>query len=206
MQCDGKLPACTQCLRSGRGCAGYRQDLILVHHEFTQTGAILHFERAAEPATIRGDEYTHIQPAISDHNSRNMASMTGMDLRTNVQSITSHSIGASAALILSNYIPACEKYPTHCNTSQVCGSWAKLLPNVSTEDNQGGVLSSTMTTLSVSIWTKDAGGRLPTHECIQSYTSALSLLRHSLLETGCSFCAEIVAASMCLALTEVCSN
>ncbi len=114
------------------------------------------------------------------------------------------------SLILRNFIPkqelACDMADASEQSSRFCGSWALALPEL-TADMTGPFsqcLHSAVSALALSITA--FRNRVDLLDVIVAqYEESLRLLGHSLAVAGDTYQSKLVAAVMCLALTEVLS-
>jgi len=220
-QCDGKRPACTQCVFSKRTCEGY-PDALFVPFDATKTAVKPRARPKSAPrtklllpvdaqcpsdaevgCTQAKDESTRLPP---------QATFTSSDLPPSHGSYSPDPsiVREKVSLILRNFIPV-QELPcnaTHASEqcSWFCGSWAKALPEL-TADMTGPYsqcLYSAVSALALAI-TAYRDRRDCLNAVVAQYEDSLRLLGESLAVVGDAYRSELVAAVMCLALTEVIS-
>lgn len=185
MQCDGKVPSCTQCLHTRRECGGYQYDFIFLHHKPPKETKTRGKPKRLEYAT-RPSRQASIPPAIRSKEFRSEASCN---------------------LIIQIYapwlIPSTEYSSQWRSSHQICGSWVGVLPKMLEEAAPHGVLAYAVFTLALSIQSKEAELEPPSSACMEAHCKTLELLRQSLAPGAQKPGPEVIAASMCLTLAEV---
>lgn len=220
-QCDGKRPSCTQCVFSNRTCEGYPDALFV---PFVATKA------AVKPRTARPKSVSRTAQSVSTYarcpsaaksgsvqdkdspipsrNDTNLSGGSPSPNRSYTQGLAT--IQDKVALILRNFIPLHELEFNSADAteqcSRFCGSWAKALPEL-TADMTGPFaqcLDSAVSALALSI-TAYRNRQNLLDAIVAQYEESLHLLGQSLAAAGNTCNSKIVAAVMCLALTEVLS-
>lgn len=125
IQCDGKLPACTQCLLTGRRCAGYQQGLTIIQHKPAAAGFPRGISTKASQRTL------HVrQPSYQDP----------------VAVIVQNYVPRNEISCLSS---------TWNNPgSRFCGAWVGTLPQLSQRSVYQDILSRAMRALCLCLMTK----------------------------------------------------
>jgi hypothetical protein len=218
-QCDGKRPACTQCLFSKRTCEGYPEALFVpfittkaaVKPRTTRPKPVSRTSQSV-PASARflpvadSDSAQHRGPPTP---SRTDTSESG-SLPSEDQCLSTSTIQYKVAFILRNFIPTDELRFAPADAiercSQFCGAWALALPELTAEltDPFAQCLHSAVSVLALSISARQSRERF-LDAIVSQYEESLRLLSGSLAVAGDICNGKLVAAVMCLALTEVSS-
>ncbi|KAF5867755.1 putative c6 finger domain-containing protein [Botrytis fragariae] len=218
LQCDGKLPACSQCLHSKRKCEGYPEALFV---PFIATKSGREAENSYKPlASESGPASGSIlsDPALSVPNCKDAPNisheMTGLYRGSSSMShlcLTGLDTTQDIILvILHNFVPLDEtgfETPTSLVQSpRVCGSWVTALPEL-TIDTIGPLaecLQSASSALALSITAYRRSINMVDSISVQ-YEKSLHLLAQNLAVCKSFYRNELVATVMCLALVEVLS-
>ncbi|KAK2738397.1 hypothetical protein FQN57_007074 [Myotisia sp. PD_48] len=189
--CDGRQPACSQCVLTGHMCGGYEYDLIFVHHNSTAT---------KKPYSARSKKGGVI--CSQDR--------TGWPLTFGIPpNLPAISLNDMTLFIIQNYTPACEipllfsDPATPRPRSRVCGVWAETLPTLVTMGKHETLLSCAVQTLGLAILSKGPSYGFSQFECFKTYSRALRYLQHQLSRVGSCFDEKLAAAIMCLTLAEL---
>ncbi|RFU23710.1 hypothetical protein B7463_g12628, partial [Scytalidium lignicola] len=205
--CDGKQPACSQCLLTGKRCGGYQHDLIFVQCSLKR--------RAVSHARFKEPEKTSIgELDINTYRARNTDSsslsnkeMTVDCLTTMSSRLNRTSIDELTALVVWHYTPECELswLSSVWSTSRprICGAWVEVLPSITGLGCHEPLLSSAIKALAVSIRNKGQGESAWKSDSIEAYGSALRSLNKGLRVITNTPSHELVAAIMCLTLAEL---
>jgi hypothetical protein len=221
-QCDGKRPACTQCVFSKRMCEGY-PNALFVPFDATKTAAkprarpkpgsqakkSLPVDAQCLPGaksgfTLANDDSTTLSQdaIITSNNSPHPTVSYPPDPAT---------IQEKVSLILRHFIPiqelGCDAADGTGQCSWFCGSWAKALPELTADISCpfSQCLYSAVSALALSITAnRDHEDRLDA--IVVQYEDSLRLLGNNLAVAGDTYQSKLVAAVMCLALTEVNSS
>ncbi|KAF2829585.1 hypothetical protein CC86DRAFT_437423 [Ophiobolus disseminans] len=221
LQCDGKRPACTQCLFSSRSCEGY-PDALFVPFVAPKT-AVKPRTRPKPVSWAKLSIPAHTQYPSGNEPGRTQAkdqwtrrSQQGTVTYSALSPLDeSHLPGLSTvqekvSVILRNFIPIQELEHDAADTcercSRFCGSWALALPELTADTNGpfSQCLHSAVSALALSITAYRNGENL-LDAIVAQYEESLRLLGHSLAVVGDTYRSKLVAAVMCLALTEVMS-
>lgn len=175
------LPSCTQCALTGRRCAGYQQAFIFLQQQHTA-------RKRAHQQRVGKFEKTSTSPTVAPP-----------------KLLDGNHLKECTDFIIVQYAPwLVEDFKTSSSTFRICGSWVALLPKLLENRVHDGLLPSAVIALSLSIQCKENPDNGPRTECVKVYCTALSLLRKHLLNLATRSGTELVAASMCLTLSEVC--
>ncbi|EXM12733.1 hypothetical protein FOTG_18783 [Fusarium oxysporum f. sp. vasinfectum 25433] len=196
--CDGKRPACSQCLRSDRHCEGYpvRATSIDVFPTTSTTNA--------------GDGSNGSSPSDETISDTLVQRPTKWPYAHTIYPALSDPLQSRISLIVRNYVPYSEISGDVTNavpqSPRICGSWVTALPELATgaTDTLRESLNSAMNALALSIMSYRTGGRL-VQPISLAYGETLRLLQRDLQRSGTCYRIERAAAVMCLALVEVLS-
>ncbi|KAE8143970.1 hypothetical protein BDV38DRAFT_5513 [Aspergillus pseudotamarii] len=190
--CDGKRPACTQCLHFREACPGYQQQHVIFVHQApgaTRNNTDLHQRR-------RG-----IRPAP-----RGVSSATG-NVLLNFTKFRWSTAEELLAVAIDHFIPGL-KVPVslselYTSQSLVCASWLDALPHLINEERYGSLLLQTVRTLGLSILCKEQAKKECDSQRLRCYCSAIHQLRSRLLLSDDHCREQTVAAIMSLTLAEL---
>lgn len=182
VQCDGKIPACSQCLHSGRLCSGYQHDLIFVKQKSKPRKRLQRSTKQSKELLITGG----ISPSVPTK---------GLPLKE------------CSSLIIGRYAPWLMGLTGHANLAKspfhICGSWVGVIPKLLERGGFGEALSSAVYTLALSIKSTESIYVPPSISFTKTHCLALNSLRKSLVFRDGQFGEELVAACMCLTMAEV---
>jgi hypothetical protein len=217
LQCDGKRPACTQCLFGKRECEGYPDALFV---PFIATKAVVKRKTLRTPPVSRHMQShpTH-QPRVSDAAYMEFQNSYSSSRKTTGipgSSLSSYhpfpggpiTIQEKVSLILRNFIPwhefGCEASDLSEQSPRFCGSWVTALPQLAIDksDSFSECLHSAVSALALSITAYRTRENLLDLVSTQ-YEHSLRLLGQNLAVAGNTYRSKLVAAVMCLALVEV---
>ncbi|KAF4964021.1 hypothetical protein FSARC_8019 [Fusarium sarcochroum] len=203
VRCDGKRPACSQCLNSGRSCEGYPDALFVPWHSSSGLG-----QTTAEPSPTRASN--KITSTVNSPSSLNNLICHHTKVPPDVASIYPFLTDPwenTISLIIRNYVPDREASADITDivpqSPRICGSWVTALPDLAagSSGRLGECLTSAMNALALSITSYRTGTRL-NQPISLSYGHALRLLQHNLYSSKSCYKAEQAAAVMCVALLE----
>ncbi|KAH8200994.1 hypothetical protein TruAng_004853 [Truncatella angustata] len=221
--CDGKHPACSQCLSSNRRCEGY-PDILFV--PFVSTPPMLAPKISHVPPSSKRTQQCAaralpplaLQPTYALTPAQIITTQAD-SLAKQLPSLSyNQSIGPSLSgtlqekifLILRNYVPYSELQHDIANaipnSPRVCGSWATALPELTrgATGALGECLDSAINVLALSI-TAYRTGKEMFRPISSGYEHTLRLLRRDLQQAGRVYKSEQIATVMCLTLLEVLS-
>ncbi|KAG7409819.1 Uncharacterized protein Forpe1208_v010831 [Fusarium oxysporum f. sp. rapae] len=230
MKCDGKRPACSQCLHSNRHCEGY-PDVLFVPivpgsglPTSTTSRPVRPLKRTPKgPAratstvvsfttstTNAGDRNNGSSPSDETISGTLVQRPTKWSYAHPIYPSLSDPLQSRISLIVRNYVPYSEISGDVTNvvpqSPRICGSWVTALPELAA----GAIgtlresLNSAMNALALSIMSYRTGGRL-VQPISLAYGETLRLLQRDLRRSGSCYGIERAAAVMCLALVEVLS-
>lgn len=169
----------------GRVCRGYRQDLVVVHHNPALCPPHSGKKKAPRPpSSERADSQNQSRSAsISD---RNWPYARCVDI------------------LVQHYIPKDEiPFLLHVepSKSRICGGWVQALPHVSQDhEDFENIVSPAVRALTMSMMVNGTDMR---EEYLNTYGAALEGIRFVLDRPTESVGPNVAIASMCLALSEV---
>ncbi|CRK13079.1 hypothetical protein BN1708_002443 [Verticillium longisporum] len=219
LACDGKTPACTQCTKSGRECAGYQHDLIFrpptvsTHH---QTPIISVKRRRRNPPA--GDPKNKRQPsrplkaepgAKEKAEGSRAAELIPRQRPETIHPPLTWPLLDIISLVIQNFSPiehlsktGCASYTSKSSSHRVCGAWVEALPELARDGQAELYLSPAIKTLAVSIVSRGKNGRAPVSDALEAQTIALSSIQSGLGQMMASNSNLLAAATMCLFLSE----
>ncbi|KAF7915559.1 uncharacterized protein EAE97_012198 [Botrytis byssoidea] len=218
LQCDGKFPACSQCLHSKRKCGGYPEALFVPfkatrsgrEEETSYKSPTLQSGLASTPtptdsvlSTSNCEEVPNASHEMigssKDSSSMSHQRLTGLDTTQEI-----------IFIILRDFVPldgtGFETPTSLAQSPRVCGSWVTALPELSI-DTIGPLaecLQSASSALALSITAYRSITNMVNFISIQ-YEKSLHLLAQNLAVSKGAYRNELVASFMCLALVEVLS-
>ncbi|KAF2147046.1 uncharacterized protein K452DRAFT_240175 [Aplosporella prunicola CBS 121167] len=197
--CDGKQPACTQCLLRGQQCAGYNYDLIFVSHGTAP----------ANPAK-RGKQPMSWRPVKNQSTSVLDAARFGRispdtDFALSSISLKKSSLEDLIRLVMAEYVPENELIvlPSDSLASRprICGCWVEVLPSMA--DKGDNVLDSAIRAFGLALSSGSTSSSISVPQCFEAYSSAIHLTANRLRTTHHSFPDDLAAAIMCLTMAEL---
>ncbi|KAL0930712.1 uncharacterized protein CTRU02_214787 [Colletotrichum truncatum] len=199
MTCDGKLPACSQCIDKGVRCEGYSHDFI-----FKSSAITAPRKRSEKP---QGPEATGMGSLITHHGEQVIWDSTPGYSKGQSQAVPppplSWTMADIVALVIQNFAPVSVYDGPHKSLSRVCGGWIEALPILIGATDNGQVLASCVTALGTSIVFKGPDGRAPLADVLQAHGSALRALRMAFRRMNTQSWNQLIASIMCLCLSEV---
>lgn len=209
-QCDGKRPACSQCVFKGQTCGGYDYDFIFIEGNNRYSG-----QPMKSRSTISKTASSSAKPAeCKALLSSTLAKARSGAVRTTLHSPTAWSVKYSSLddiinLIIFKYTPENELPwlsggPTTLQ-SRICGNWVQVLPSLAGRGRHENLLAAAINSLGISILGKAQHQVTSPFQCFQAYSLALRALAFSIWKDGHSFSDEMTAAILCVAFTEVCT-
>lgn len=200
-QCDGKAPACTQCLLRGRDCPGQQHDFIFLPRENPRLAALSY------QSSHQGTGGLAASKTAEESQSQRVPRFPSSDIFA-LSHLQSAGLEKIISLIAQHYLPDEELsfIPPGIDTSQsrICGCWVEVLPAIVADRKKEDVIvPSAIRALCVSILSKDTRKRGLNPDATEAYCVALALLRKGLPTSHAFLYAGFTAASMCLTLAEV---
>lgn len=191
-KCDGKQPACSQCILRRIPCSGYRQEFVFVSQ------ASFEIENQAEMKDeskgITGSQKKALVKSNDDHSRMDTQLETRCyELEDDIQIIVQH------------YAPTNSNVPAESNPlhNQICGAWVEVLPFLSVGIREKQFLLSAIKTLATALRHHKLGNELCQPQILKMYCDSLGLMGKVLKEARGVFHIEHGAAIMCLAVTDV---
>ncbi|KAK5992301.1 Kinesin light chain 1 [Cladobotryum mycophilum] len=198
--CDGKRPACSQCLCRALECGGYEYDLIFVSSNLsgpppakTKTKKATNRKRQRELPLISPPPEEAEPEIINQH---------GMAI-TRSPTWPQNDI---ISVVVQNFTPMMNKrsvFSGEGEAPRICGAWIELLPSLSSSPLPEKALSASVKALGICILARGHKGRAPMSEALAAHCKALSSLHKSLLHVGSADSNVLVAAIMCLIISEL---
>ncbi|KAH8803470.1 hypothetical protein F5884DRAFT_712250 [Xylogone sp. PMI_703] len=209
--CDGKKPACSQCLFSKRQCPGYQYDLIFVPYRHLSSGPSAN--AAARNARVGSENRSSTDTSRNSGHHGRLLTSGERNVRSDYYALPPSLfprqplLEESSTLIVREYTPWFTESSIcsgqDMSPPQICGSWVSVLSNLVGSSDLDGVLHAAMGALGLAIREREASmcKQVPVYG--RAYGNALSLLRSTLLR-ACFSCRNcLVAASMCLSISEL---
>lgn len=220
LACDGKTPACTQCTKSGRECAGYQHDLIFrpptvsTHHQTPIISAKR--RRRNPPAGNPKNKRQPSRPLKAEPGAKEKAEGSrAAELIPRQRPETIHPpltwpLLDIISLVIQNFSPiehlsktGCASHTSKSSPHRVCGAWVEALPELARDRQAELYLSPAIKTLAVSIVSRGKNGRAPVSDALEAQTIALSSIQSGLGQMMASNSNLLAAATMCLFLSEM---
>ncbi|KAJ5962652.1 hypothetical protein N7501_007593 [Penicillium viridicatum] len=207
LRCDGKRPACSQCVLTGRTCDGYQSDWTFVPQGTSSKQST---------STPSQQKVANIKRTV-DANSRSSTRRRPKDrqqvepelLISEVSPLLIRSHGRPrmtdvAEFISNGYLP--EILNTLSDSahkeSRICGAWVGVLPQLPCLASDASVLSKATLALATLINSRRRSlSRTCDVESPQSYYDAIHKMRGHIAMNGLSL--ELLPAIMCLTLVEL---
>ncbi|KAI5458201.1 hypothetical protein BGZ63DRAFT_392869 [Mariannaea sp. PMI_226] len=205
--CDGKLPACSQCLTRGYKCAGYQHDLIFRPPEVASTYKRKARRQAKEKSNVVSLQKP-VKPASNKHAPEQYpdtrAGQPGGSI-TLTRSL-SWTLLDMISLLVQNFspvgYPATSSSLSDSSPPRICGAWIETLPKLAAKGEYEPILSSAVKAFATSILAQGCEGMAPICDAQRAYGLGLNSLRQGL--QGQSAVSDVLIASiMCLFLSEL---
>lgn len=192
-KCDGKKPACSQCLFRGLECPGYPADWVFIpqslHHDRKPQGGRPGGRRAATDRHHCQRKKSVVEPAACP-----ATLPSGMSLPDLISTI------------IDNYVPEPEAAGPSSSavepSPRICGSWVEVLPKLA-GDETDTALASAIRAFAASILSKGPKPSLFISQGLEAYNQALMSVNSALGSRYSDFPVGIAAAVMCLLLAEM---
>lgn len=170
------LPYCSQCLLSGRECAGYKHDYLFVHHVIQPSLKCSKVKIPKKPSIPKGGNNISLD----------------------------YFVALIISQYAPWLIPFNDQYCFSTPTFRICGSWVGVLPELLQNCGENRILPSAVTSLGLLLKNKYCLDERSTLACVTAQCVTLGHIRSRLSEIpNGPFDAVLVAASMCLSLAEV---
>lgn len=205
--CDGKSPACSQCVLTRQKCEGYpnnwtfvSQNRIASNKKKIRKRDIQHDDsKPSHPTSASNSLPVHPSDTLKRTSRARPQSFNPMLVQLNWP-ITNQYID----FIVQAYIPGDEESRESSGTlSHVCGSWVEVLPHLSRANDPNGILPTAIKALFASIAQRGSRRLNARPDATESYYAAIQSLQRGFSIPGYRFGAQFVASIMCLCLTEL---
>ncbi|KAH7009152.1 hypothetical protein B0J12DRAFT_691816 [Macrophomina phaseolina] len=204
LACDGKQPACSQCILRRIPCSGYRQEFVFVSQASFEVEN--QAEMKDESKEITGYQKKALVKSNDDHTrpirSSQLVSPSRMDAQLETRC---YELEDDIQIIVQHYAPINSNAPAESNPlhNQICGAWVEVLPLVSVGIRKKQFLLSAIKTLATTLRHHKLGNKLCQPQILNMYCDSLGLMRKALEEARGAFHIEHSAAIMCLAVTDI---
>lgn len=199
MQCDGKRPACSQCLFLGRSCEGYQVDAVFVPYQ--PKSQKRKPRKAFRPSAASGEA------AQTSTGSTGLAKARAQkDWRCpSPGPVDPPTASEFTAVILNCFTPGNSFVPSSPDSStiQVCGAWVGVLPRLADEMRSDALIFAAVKAFGTAILDRGPDGKRMNFRSLEAYHSTLQWLRHDLVASKVSFDIKTAASIACLAMVEV---
>jgi hypothetical protein len=202
-QCDGKLPACSQCTLRRVFCTGYQQEFLFVLFS-SQPRKQMELEDPSKTISI----YQRCVPADTGNNmglnrGSRLASHPGEAVLLEPKS--RQGLEDDVRYILQHYTPVSSSDHAELNPfhNQICGAWVEALPHFVKAEEKNAFLFLAIKTLATSLRCLSPRGRPYKSHLLEIYCKSLGLMSEALEEAQGVFRIEHCVAIMCLAVSDV---
>jgi hypothetical protein len=199
MQCDGKLPSCTQCRLTGRQCGGYKLDVVFV--PYSAKPHPKSSKKSLSPVNLLNvDSAARI---ISQNNTGNGSrQVRPCQIFRPIDAASSDEF---TAVIIGCFMPRFRKNLSSfdTSTSQVCGSWVEMLPSIVARARSGDLITAATRAFGTILLDRGPEGKHKSFHSIEAYVATLQKLKSALHSSESFFRIETAAAIVCLAMVEV---
>ncbi|KAH6628048.1 hypothetical protein F5144DRAFT_577845 [Chaetomium tenue] len=190
ISCDGKSPACSQCLFRDLKCPGYPAGWVFVSHAPLNDPKV--GVRGAVSRRGRGRLHTQRKEVPS------------VQVVTPVPLPATPSLSDLVLTIIDNYVPEADTFPSENSVEpspRICGSWVEILPDI-IDSGMDKALASAIRAFAISILSRGRKRSFTISEGLEAYNHALISVNHALRSPYSDFPVAIAAAVMCLLLAE----
>ncbi len=191
-KCDGKKPACSQCLFRGLECPGYPADWVFVPQS-------LDHSRKPRSSRVGGRR----READRQHGGREEV-LAESGVRA-VALAAGASLPDLISIVIDNYVPEPDAQSSNTPVEpspRICGSWVEVLPEL-VGNVTDTALASAIRAFAVTILSKGPKCSLPVSDGLEAYNQALVSVNCALGSRYSDFPVTIAAAVMCLLLAEM---
>ncbi|KAL5394810.1 hypothetical protein PMIN04_012638 [Paraphaeosphaeria minitans] len=198
--CDGKYPSCSQCLLTRRQCGGYELSAIFVAYS-PAAAATTTAGKARSLAANQSQSDLSIE--LINHGTAE-ACTTQLQRSSISCPISVATSEEFAAVIVRYFIPGDKRnlLPFDSSTSQVCGAWVGILPQLAFQARPGNLLSSAIKAFGTAILDRNHSENVTDFRSYEAYTSLIQQLRRSLVVPEPTFTIHNAIAVLCLAMVE----
>lgn len=207
-QCDGKRPACSQCLFLGRSCEGYQTDAVFVPYQ--PASQRRKPRKAPGPSTAPG---AAAQTSTARQSRTRRAGLAKARAQKawrcpSPSPVESPTAGEFTAVILNSFTPGNKFVPSSPDSStlQVCGAWVGVLPRLAHEMGSEALIFAAVKAFGTAILDRGPHGKHMNFRSLEAYNSTLQRLQHDLVASKVTFDVKTAASIACLAMVEVSSG
>ncbi|CCF33275.1 hypothetical protein CH063_05494 [Colletotrichum higginsianum] len=211
LACDGKIPACSQCDRTGRTCPGYQSSLIFRppvvprHHQPAPMQP-----RRSRVVGGRQQPRQQTYPTTSTEEAGPSQAVHQVS-KTTVHMCLNWPLMDIISLVVQNLCPIEILNRTDLSSSnaggsvpRICGAWVEALPELVLHTKAEQILSPSIKTLALAILSRGRESRMSTSDAVAAHAHAVSSLRSGFLQENVSDSSNLLAATvMCLFLSEM---
>lgn len=205
MQCDGKRPACSQCVFLGRSCEGYQIDAVFVPYQPTPQKRKP--RKTPRPSSAPGYAAQTSTARQSKTGSTGLAKARAQKAWRcpSPSPVDSPTAGEFTAVILNCFTPGNNFVPfsPDSSTIQVCGAWVGVLPRLADEMHSEALIFAAVKAFGTAILDRGPDGKRMNFRSLEAYNSTLQHLQHDLVASKMSFDIKTAASIACLAMVEV---
>ncbi|KAH6877057.1 N-terminal fungal transcription regulatory domain-containing protein [Thelonectria olida] len=205
--CDGKVPACSQCLVRGYKCAGYQHEFIFRPPEgtssFKKTSHRRNKPKNVSKNPINPPAEKDVQ-VLRQHGQATIEPEQAIRQTTMARSL-SWPLLDMISLLVQNFTPvgySSTSAVSALSPPRICGAWIEALPELASKGEHEHVLSSAIKAFATSILAQGCEGRAPVCDALRAYGLGLQSLRNGLQDQK-GFSNVFIAAAMCLFLSEL---
>lgn len=175
MQCDGKRPACSQCLFLGRSCERYQVDAVFVPYQ--PTSHRRKPRKAFRPSAASGESVQTSTTQHSEIRSTGLAKARAQnDQRCPSPSpVDPPTASEFTAVILNCFSPGNSFVPSppDSSTIQVCGAWVGVLPRLADEMRSDALIFAAVKAFGTAILDRGPDGKRMNFRTLEAYNSTL---------------------------------
>ena len=205
LKCDGKQPACSQCVRRKIGICDYHRDFKFINRVSSGT--------LKSGCMTDGDEVTPLKkertPKAVPEGETWYITSPGLPsprcLSGHFEPNDEYGLENNISFIVQSYQQAHSRTPLELNPhqNQICGAWVEILPTIPVNARRP-FLKSAIRTLATTIRSHSVKQEFCKFPIPQYYFGALTRLGKAIEEAKGAFRVEHCIAIMCLAVTDVC--
>ncbi|KAH9208656.1 hypothetical protein DL95DRAFT_311499, partial [Leptodontidium sp. 2 PMI_412] len=196
--CDGAMPSCTQCCRTGRKCGGYKSTAVFVHYTANSHAPKKLLPLIGAPGVDRAAR------RIGDNDHPGVPSLQAEPFQIS-QPIDTTSPNELTSIIVGRFVPKFHEPPFlfDSGTSQVCGAWVEMLPSIVARANSGELITAAVRAFGLTLLDRGPEGKSKNFRGLEAYVATLEKLSSTLQSPENCFRIETAAAVVCLAMVEL---
>lgn len=203
-QCDGKEPACSQCILRKIPCSGYQQEFVFVSQGASETedkGGLKIRDKTPPGYRTKAHDGSDRDRGRYGGNSQ----LASLDRAFQLEIKCGCELEDDIQFILQHYAPVESNAPAESNPfhNQICGAWVEVLPLLSATRRNKPFLLSAIKTLAAALRHWNIGNELGEPQILEMYGASLARMGKALEEAQYGFQVEHSIAIMCLAVTDV---